>query len=144
MSPIRVLIYGTVICLGVLQFFAGRWFAGHMRDLLARGQRVPGRRVASLLKSSASGESRSRHKVVAFTTLDGREGEILSKVGVPWDRSGGAVSVIYDPEDLENATLDTWVEKWMVPAILMANGTLMVLAIIVIGGLDAFGLIGTG
>lgn len=138
-----MLIYGTVICLGILQIFAGRWFAGHMRELLARGERVPGRAVGSESKRSVGLGSRSRHKVVGFTTLDGREGEILSKVGVPWDRIG-VVSVIYDPDDLENATLDTWIEKWMVSAILRTNGALMVLAILVIGGLDLSGVIGRG
>ncbi len=144
MSSLHGLIYGTVICLGILQFFAGRWFAGHMRDLLARGQRVPGRPAGSASKSSIDNGSHSRHKLVAFTTLDGREGEILSKIGVPWNRKGGAVSVIYDPDDLENATLDTWAEKWMVAAILMVSGALMVLAILLIGGLEVFGVIGAG
>ena len=141
----HALAYLGFIAIGLLQLLLARWLAKNMRELVAKGKRAKGRFVGSKgAQSPVSGNS-STYGVVAFTTDDGREGEVQSKIGLAWGRKRGAeVTVIYDPDDLENATLETWTEMWMAPTLAAFNGGLMALAAIVVGALQLLGVITPG
>lgn len=141
MSGLHALIYAAFALAGLLQLVAARWLAGKTRDLLRRGKRVPGRLVGADSHGTLGGRS-SRHDLVEFTSEDGRRAEVSSRIGVPWSPyKRKPIVVIYDPEDLEHAVIDAWLELWAGPAILYTNGLLMALAALVVAVLDALGVI---
>lgn len=141
MSGLHALIYAAFALAGIGQLFAGRWLAGKTRALLTRGKRTPGRLVGADAHATLGGRS-SRHDLVEFTTDDGRRAEVSSRIGVPWSPyKGRAITVIYDPDDLEHAVIDAWTELWAGPAILYTNGLLMTLAALVAAILDVLGVI---
>ena len=145
MEPKHVLIYAGVGLFGLLQVLLARWLAGKSRDLLRRGKRVPGRLVGAASKRSSVDGRRSRHDLVEFTTEDGRHGEVTSRVGVPWSPlAGKAITVIYDPDDLEHAVIEGRLELWAAPLLFLVNGGLMVLAAVVLAALHANGVLSPG
>lgn len=144
MEPRYALLYAGVGALGLLQVLLARWLAGKSRDLLRRGERAPGRLVGAVDQTSRDG-GRSRHDVVEFTAEDGRRGEVTSRVGVPWSPlAGKQITVIYDPDDLENAVIDARLELWAAPLLFLINGGLMTLAAIAAAALHAAGLFTPG
>jgi hypothetical protein len=141
MSTKLSLILGGLALAGLLQVVLARWLGRKTRALVAHGKRVPGRRIGATSKCSIDGET-SRHDVIEFTTEDGRRGEVTSRIGVPWSRNKNQpITVLYDPDDLENAVIATWTEQWAGPAILYANGILMAIAAGVVGVLAALGVL---
>lgn len=141
----HALAYLGLVVLGLLQLLLARWLAGNMRELVAKGKRAPGRFVGSSSAQSPTTGASSTYSVVAFTADDGREGEVQRKVGLAWGRRrGGEVTVIYDPDDLENATIESWTEMWMAPALAAFNGGLMALAAVVVATLQLLGVITPG
>lgn len=128
-----ILLYAGLGIFGLLQLALARWLAGKSRDLLRRGKRVPGRLVGASEMSSGVDARRSRHDLVEFTTEDGRRGEVHSRVGVPWSPlAGKAITVIYDPDDLEHAVVDGRLELWAAPFLFLVNGGLMLIAALVL------------
>lgn len=145
MEPKHVLIYAGLGLFGLLQLLLARWLAGKSRDLLRRGKRAPGRLVGAASKRSAVDGRRSRHDRVAFTTEDGRSGEVTSRVGVPWSRlAGKTITVLHDPDDLEHAVIEDRLELWAAPLLFLVNGGLMVLAAVVLAVLHASGVLMPG
>ena len=144
-EPKHVLIYAGLGLFGLLQLLLARWLAGKSRDLLRRGKRVPGRLVGATGKRSGVDGRRTRHDLVEFTTEDGRRGEVSSRIGVPWSPlAGKAITVIYDPDDLEHAVIDGRIELWGAPVLFLVNGGLMFLAAVVIATLHASGVLAPG
>jgi len=141
MSGLHALIYAAFALAGLLQLLAARWLAGKTRDLLRRGKRVPGRLVGADRHGTLGGRG-SRHDRVEFTSEDGRRAEVSSRVGVPWSPyKGKTITVVYDPDDLEHAVIDAWLELWAGPAILYTNGLLMALGAAAVATLDVLGVI---
>ena len=144
MTALHGLIYATLLGFGLIQVFLARGLAGNMRELVARGLRAPGR-VCEVPARSSPVSGRGRRWTVSFTAADGREGTIEGKRGILFGGAPGPeVSVIYDPEDLENATVERWTEMWMAPTLAAINGGLMVLAALVVGMLHALGVFSPG
>lgn len=141
-EPKHVLIYAGLGLFGLLQLLLARWLAGKSRDLLHRGKRVAGRLVGAESKRSGGDARRSRHDRVEFTAEDGRQGEVSSRIGVPWSRlAGKTITVIYDPDDLENAVIEGRLELWAAPLLFLVNGGLMLLTAVVVAALHASGVI---
>lgn len=130
-EPRHALIYACVGLFGLLQVLLARWLVGQSRDLLRRGKRAPGRVVR-----------RARHEVVEFTAEDGRTGAVTSRIGAPWSPLAKRpnLTVIHDPDDLEHAVIDAWLELWAAPTLFLANGGLMLLAALVLAALQTAGV----
>ncbi|MCB9703709.1 MAG: hypothetical protein H6711_17570 [Myxococcales bacterium] len=122
MPIVSWLIYAGLLFFGSVQVLLARWLVGRMRDLVRRGQRVQARRVGGLYE---------------FSAADGRVGRVEAKMG----RGRDEVPVIYDPDDLENATIATWAEMWLAPALLGGSGAMIAAAAIVVGLLHRLGVL---
>ncbi len=144
MSALHGLIYASILGFGLLQLLLARWLAGNMRDLLRRGLRAPGRlREVPARNSPVSG--RGRRWTLSFTAADGREGTLEGKGGVLFGAPpGDGVTVIYDPDNLENATVERWSDMWMAPTLAAINGGLMAAGALVVGILHGLGVISLG
>ncbi len=122
---------GDLLFSAVGVLFAGLGFHSYRstRAFLARAHRVPG--VVVDLSWSRSRNGGTYHPVLRFQTLDGRTVQATSDVGsrpAP-ARPGQAVTVLYDPENPQEARLDT----------MTGRGTLLGVIFMVIGALVAIG-----
>lgn len=144
MTALHGLIYASIFGFGLIQVFLARWLAGNMRELVARGLRAPGR-VCEVPARNSPVSGRGRRWTVSFTAAGGSEGTIEGKRGILFGGAPGPeVTVIYDPDDLENATVERWTEMWMAPTLAAINGGMMALAALLVGILHGLGLISLG
>ncbi|MEV1001844.1 DUF3592 domain-containing protein [Nonomuraea sp. NPDC050202] len=96
-----------LLCFFGLAYLAwGIWLLISTRRLRARGVRVPG--VITGLVRSRDPDSSTSRPIFRFTTLEGHEVEATSKFGeADPPRPGDRVTILYDPQKLRHARIDT-------------------------------------
>ncbi|MEV4176029.1 DUF3592 domain-containing protein [Nonomuraea sp. NPDC049709] len=97
----------ALLCFFGLAYLAyGIWLLISARRLRARGVRVSG--VITALVQSRDPDSPTRKPIFRFTTLEGHEVEVTSKFGeANPPRPGDRVTILYDPQKLRHARIDT-------------------------------------
>lgn len=97
---------GLLVVFGLAYLAGGAWMLISVRRLRARGVRVPG--VIIGLVPSRDPDMHTFRPVFRFTTLEGHEVEVASKFGEAGPpRPGDRVTIIYDPQKVRHARIDT-------------------------------------
>ncbi|TMR20255.1 DUF3592 domain-containing protein [Nonomuraea turkmeniaca] len=97
---------GLICFFGLVYLAYGTWLLISARRLRARGVRVPG--VITGLVQSRDPDSSTCKPIFRFTTLEGHEVEVTSKFGeASPPQPGDRVSILYDPQKLRHARIDT-------------------------------------
>lgn len=140
----HLLAYAGLFSLSVLLVVIAAWLRGRERSLVKRGVRAQGW-VAGCVSSADVGGGAARYDVVEFVDMYGRRRQVESRVGVPWSpHRGRNVTVLYDPNNHDDAVIEGAVEQWAPAAIFGATGLLMAVFAVVMAALEALGIISPG
>jgi hypothetical protein len=125
MKPLR-LILGIFLSVGVLMLAGGVFWVQHTRQFLARAATAPGVVIQNVWGSSNSSSSGTAHPKVRFRTQTGQEFVFVSSVGSspPSYRTNEAVTVLYDPDDPDHASISSFVSLWLGAAIFLGLGVI--------------------
>jgi hypothetical protein len=126
--------------IGVILAGAGAYMVKSTRQFLSRAESAPGvviENIWSYSSSRSSSNSGTYHPRVRFRTREGQESEFVSGTG---SRPAAyhvneEVTVLYDPEDPNRASIKSFWDVWLGPVILFPLA-----AVFLLGGILPLGL----
>jgi hypothetical protein len=123
------LIFGMFFVIGVGVFAGGIYTIQQTRRFLQTAVETPGVVTENLWResrSSARSISWSFYPRIRFRTSDGQEIVFVSDTGSspPSYRVNQPVTVLYDPRQPDHASIKSFMELWMLSAILCGLGTI--------------------
>lgn len=124
-SPVLiVLLLFIIIGLGLI---AGGWvWLKHTRQFITHSSMATGRLVDYVVDNNDDGTFYK--PVVRFTTVDGQEIEYHSSTGSTFkpQRIGTEVRIHYDPANPQHAAIDSVLDVWFGPIILIVIGAFFI------------------
>jgi hypothetical protein len=121
------------LAIGVICLTAAGFVYRHAQAFAGRAERAEGRIVDVVYRSARPGETIGTYSsIFRFTTRAGRTVQATASVRATTSRHrvGDAVRVLYDPQDPQNALIDSLVDRYFMPIVLLPIGL----------GFTAFGL----
>ncbi|MDZ8050494.1 MAG: DUF3592 domain-containing protein [Aulosira sp. ZfuVER01] len=127
------LIFGSIFA-GIGSIFAvtGVIFVVNTHSFVGTAESIQGTVIDLKLRSSTDSKGRSSsayYPVVKFTPSAGEPTIFESNTGsqLPSFTKGQQVEVIYNPQKLNSAMINSWFELWFLPTMFTGMGSLLVL-----------------
>jgi Protein of unknown function (DUF3592) len=130
-------LFGSIFAgVGSIFVISGLFIALNTRSFVGKGISTQGTVIDVVRHTSRDSNGRSSttyYPVVKFTPSSGEPVifEANSGSNPPTHRRGQKIDVLYNPQEPESATINSWLDLWFLPTMFMGMGSLFV----VIGGI---------
>jgi hypothetical protein len=123
MKSLRLLL-GIFSFLGVTMTLIAGFLVVHTRQFISRAVSAPGNVIENVWRGSNSDSSDRAHPKIRFRTGTGQEFVFVSNFGSspPSYRVNEAVTVLYDPEDPNRASIQSFFSQWFAPILVGGLG----------------------
>jgi hypothetical protein len=120
------LVFGIFLGVGVLLLAIGAWLVQHTRQFIAGAATADGVVIANVWSTSTDSSSGTAHPKVRFRTANGQEIVFVSSFGSspPSYRVNEPVTVLYDPQDPEHASIRGFWSQWLAAVIVIGLGVI--------------------
>ncbi|WFU37380.1 DUF3592 domain-containing protein [Bradyrhizobium sp. CB82] len=127
MNKLAVVLFSSVLLVGLLLLALGLFKVGGTVAFLARAERTEARFVGAVARSAGNHGGTFLYPRFRFLTVDGRSITFTSSSGStdqPYS-DGERVEIVYDPRRPEDARLPSFLTLWIAPVLLCCGGFLL-------------------
>lgn len=116
------LVFSIFLGVGAIMLAIGVYVGLHTRQFISRAETAPGVVIANVWGTS----SRTANPKVRFRTRNGQDIVFVSSVGSspPSYRENEAVTVLYDPDNPDHASIRSFLYLWFLPTLLLGMGVI--------------------